>query len=192
MTPYYNRPSQDGIVEHFKAVATASDLPVILYDIPFRTGRKINTSTLLKLADEVETIVGVKDAAGNVAETARLIASAPEGFQVYSGEDSLTLALLSVGAVGTISVASHWATPETIRMFNSFFAGDHRTAQKVNQLLISSYDFESGDLCPNPIPSKAMMKVLGLPGGSCRLPMGPEPEYLQDEARRVLTDLGRS
>ena len=77
-------------------------------------------------------------------------------------------------------------------MFNSFFAGDHRTAQKVNQLLISSYDFESGDLCPNPIPSKAMMKVLGLPGGSCRLPKGPEPEYLQDEARRVLTDLGRS
>ncbi len=191
VTPYYNRPSQAGLVDHFTAVAEASGLPVILYDIPPRSGRKIETGTLLRLADEVETIVGVKDAAGDVAETARLVGAAPEGFEVYSGEDALTLALLAVGAVGTISVATHWATPETVAMFDAFFAGDHEAARQLNRRLIPSYDFESGDLRPNPVPSKAMMKVLGLPGGDCRLPMGPEPDHLQDEARRVLADLGR-
>ncbi len=191
VTPYYNRPSQAGLIEHFTAVAEASDLPVILYDIPPRSGRKIETATLLRLADEVETIVAVKDAAGDVAETARLVAAAPEGFEVYSGEDALTLALLAVGAVGTISVASHWVTPELVRMFEEFFSGDHAAAQESNRRLIPSYDFESGDLRPNPVPSKAMMKVLGLPGGDCRLPMGPEPDSLQDEARRLLADLGR-
>ena len=191
VTPYYNRPSQAGLIDHFTAVAEASDLPVILYDIPSRTGRKIETTTLLRLADEVETIVAVKDAAGDVAGTARLIAAAPEGFEVYSGEDCLTLSLLAVGAVGTVSVASHWCTPETVAMMTAFFSGDAAEAAEINRRLIPSYDFESGDLRPNPVPSKAMMKVLGLPGGDCRLPMGPEPDYLQDEARRVLVGLGR-
>ncbi len=191
VTPYYNRPSQAGLVEHFSASARATDLPVMLYDIPPRSGRKIDTDTILRLADEVDNIVAVKDAAGDVAETARLVAAAPEGFEVYSGEDALTLALLSVGAVGTVSVASHWCTPETVRLMEAFFGGDVDGAAAVNARLIPSYDFESGDLRPNPVPTKAMMKVLGLPGGDCRLPMGPEPAGLQDEARRVLVGLGR-
>ncbi|MBS1264615.1 MAG: 4-hydroxy-tetrahydrodipicolinate synthase [Acidimicrobiaceae bacterium] len=191
VTPYYNRPSQAGLVEHFRTTAAATDLPVMLYDIPPRSGRKIDTDTILRLADEVDNIVAVKDAAGDVAGTARLIAAAPEGFEVYSGEDCLTLSLLAVGAVGTVSVASHWCTPETVAMMKAFFSGDAAEAAEINRRLIPSYDFESGDLRPNPVPTKAMMKVLGLPGGDCRLPMGPEPEGLQDEARRVLVGLGR-
>ena len=191
VTPYYNRPSQQGLLAHFSAVAESTDLPVMLYDIPVRSGRKIDTSTILQLADEVENIVALKDAAGDVGEPARLIAAAPEGFEVYSGEDSLTLSLLSVGAVGTVSVASHWSTPETTELMKSFFAGDFNRAVEVNRRLIPSYDFESGDLTPNPIPTKAMMKILNLPGGDCRLPMGPEPEWLAEKARGILSGLGR-
>ncbi|MAR48149.1 MAG: 4-hydroxy-tetrahydrodipicolinate synthase [Acidimicrobiaceae bacterium] len=191
VTPYYNRPSQQGLLAHFSAVARSTDLPVMLYDIPVRSGRKIDTSTILQLADEVENIVALKDAAGDVGETARLIAAAPEGFEVYSGEDSLTLSLLSVGAVGTVSVASHWSTPETTELMKAFFAGDFNRAIEVNRRLIPSYDFESGDLTPNPIPTKAMMKILNLPGGDCRLPMGPEPDWLAEKARGILSGLGR-
>ena len=191
VTPYYNRPSQQGLLAHFSAVARSTDLPVMLYDIPVRPGRKIDTSTILQLADEVENIVALKDAAGDVGETARLIAAAPEGFEVYSGEDSLTLSLLSVGAVGTVSVASHWSTPETTELMKAFFAGDFNRAIEVNRRLIPSYDFESGDLTPNPIPTKAMMKILNLPGGDCRLPMGPEPDWLAEKARGILSGLGR-
>ena len=181
----------EGLLAHFSAVARSTDLPVMLYDIPVRSGRKIDTSTILQLADEVENIVALKDAAGDVGETARLIAAAPEGFEVYSGEDSLTLSLLSVGAVGTVSVASHWSTPETTELMKAFFAGDFNRAIEVNRRLIPSYDFESGDLTPNPIPTKAMMKILNLPGGDCRLPMGPEPDWLAEKARGILSGLGR-
>ena len=190
VTPYYNRPSQLGLLNHFSVVAGATDLPVMLYDIPPRSGRKIDTATILQLA-EVENIVAVKDAAGDVVETARLAAEAPEGFQIYSGEDALTLALLAVGAVGVVSVASHWVTPEMEAMMEAFFSGEVARATEVNQRLVESWDFESGDLKPNPIPTKAMLKVLGLPGGDCRPPMGPEPEGLQDLARSVLAGLGR-
>lgn len=191
VTPYYNRPSQAGLVHHFAAVAGATDLPVILYDIPTRSGRKIDTDTILRLADEVDNIVAVKDAAANLPETARLIAAAPDGFEVYSGEDALTLALLALGAVGTISVASHWCGPETAALMDAFFDGDVAGAAAINRRLIPSYDFESGDLNPNPVPTKAMLKVLGLPGGDCRPPMGPEPDGLANRARQVLVGLGR-
>ena len=191
VTPYYNRPSQAGLMAHFAEVAASTELPIMLYDIPARTGRALDADTILQLADEVENIVAVKDAAGDVASTARLIAAAPEGFEVYSGEDCLPLSLLAVGAVGTVSVASHWATPEMVVMMDAFFSGDMATARATNQRMIPSYDFESGDLTPNPIPSKAMLKVLGLPGGDCRLPMGPEPDWLADKARAILAGLGR-
>ena len=191
VTPYYNRPSQAGLFEHFRVVAESTDLPVMLYDIPPRSNRKIETATMLRLADEVANVVAVKDAAGDLPETARLVAAAPDDFEVYSGEDALTLPLLAVGAVGVVSVASHWSTPETVARMDAYFSGDVAGATVANQRLIESWDFESGDRKPNPIPTKAMMKVLDLPGGDCRLPMGPEPEGLQDLARRVLTGLGR-
>src|SRR5687768_8948515 len=112
VTPYYNRPSQAGLIAHYRAIASATHLPVMLYDIPVRTGRKVDTATILELAHDVSNIVAVKDAAGNPAETAALIAGAPAGFEVYSGDDVLTLPLLSVGAVGVVSVAAHWAAAE--------------------------------------------------------------------------------
>jgi 4-hydroxy-tetrahydrodipicolinate synthase len=190
VTPYYNRPSQAGLLAHFRAVAAATDLPVVLYDIPVRAGRKISTETLLELA-ESPNVVALKDAAGNPAETARFIANAPEGFEVYSGDDALTLPLLAVGAVGVIGVATHWAAGETAAMIDAFVRGDVAKACALNAALIPSWDFESGDANPNPIPTKAMLKVLGLPGGDCRLPMGPEPAGLQERARAVLAALGR-
>ena len=191
VTPYYNRPSQAGLYEHYLRISDSTELPIMLYDIPIRTGRKLESKTMLRLAEETENIVAVKDAAGDIEATAELIAQAPDGFEVYSGEDALTLQLLTVGAVGTVRVASHWTTPETVSLMESFFSGDLDKAKQINQQLIPSYDFESGDLNPNPIPTKAMMKVLGLPGGDCRLPMGPEPEGLQEKARDILEGLGR-
>ena len=191
VTPYYNRPSQAGLIAHYRAIASATHLPVMLYDIPVRTGRKVETSTILELAHDVSNIVAVKDAAGNPAETATLIASAPAGFEVYSGDDALNLPLLSVGAVGVVSVAAHWAAAEIGEMIDAFVAGDVQRARELNALLIPSWQFETGDRNPNPVPTKAMMKVLGRPGGDCRPPMGPEPDDLQNRARAVLAGLGR-
>jgi 4-hydroxy-tetrahydrodipicolinate synthase len=109
VTPYYSRPSQHGLADHFAAVADSTSLPVMLYDIPVRAGRKIAHDTMLRLARAVPNIVGVKDAAGDIPASARLAAEAPDGFEVYCGDDSLALAFLAVGAVGLVSVASHWA-----------------------------------------------------------------------------------
>ena len=186
---YYNRPSQAGLDAHFRHCAEATGLPIIIYDIPARTGRKVATETMARLAHEVPNIVGVKDAAGSPDETARLIEMAPDGFEVYSGDDSLTLPLLSIGAVGTIGVATHWASREVAAMFDAFESGRVAEAAAINRRLIDSYDFETGDAAPNPVPTKCMMRVLGLPAGPCRLPMGPEPAGLEDRAREVLAAL---
>jgi 4-hydroxy-tetrahydrodipicolinate synthase len=190
VTPYYNRPPQAGIEAHFAAVAAAAPLPVIIYDIPVRTGRKVATETLLRLARKVPNIVGVKDAAGNPAESARLLADAPSGFELYSGDDAMTLPLLAVGAVGVISVASHWAAAQFAEMIDALDKGDHDTARRANAGLLASYAFESSDDAPNPIPTKAMLRVLGLKVGQCRLPMGDAPPGLEDRARAVLEGLG--
>lgn len=190
VTPYYNRPSQSGLEAHFRAVAAATDLPVMLYDIPIRTGRKISTELILRLAREVSNVVALKDAAANPAETAALIAAAPEGFEVYSGDDAFTLPLLSVGAVGTVSVASHWTAAAQQQMFDSFAAGDVARAREINASLLASFAYETGDLAPNPIPTKVMLGLLGHPVGECRLPMGPPPEALFEHARVVAQGLG--
>ena len=190
VTPYYNRPSQDGLLAHFRACAAATDLPVVLYDIPGRTGRKIDTENIITLGQEAN-IVGLKDAAGNPAETARVIAELGPDFDVYSGDDGLTLPLLSVGACGVIGVATHWAGVETSQMIDAFRRGDVAEATRLNQVLLESWDIETGDSRPNPIPSKTMLRLLGLPGGQCRLPMGPEPAGLEDLCRKVLSNLGR-
>ncbi|MDP9005754.1 MAG: 4-hydroxy-tetrahydrodipicolinate synthase [Actinomycetota bacterium] len=189
VTPYYNRPSQAGIDAHFRAVALATDLPVIAYDIPVRTGRKIATTTLVALARDVPNVVAVKDAAGNPGESARLIAETPRHFELYSGDDAMTLSLLAVGAVGVVGVATHWAGEEMGAMISAFAAGDVPGARERNTRLLASFAFETGDDAPNPVPAKAMMRVLGLPVGQCRPPMGPDPVDLEDRARRVLAEL---
>jgi 4-hydroxy-tetrahydrodipicolinate synthase len=189
VAPYYNRPSQAGLEAHFRAVAAATDLPVILYDIPVRTGRKVSSETILRLAHDVPNIVGLKDAAGDPGETARVIAEAPSDFEVYSGDDPLTLPLLAVGAVGVISVASHWVGRQMGEMIQAFEKGDVAAARRINAGLLASYAYETGDDAPNPIPTKTLLRVLGLKVGECRPPMGPAPEGLADRARRVLEDL---
>ncbi len=184
VTPYYNRPSQAGIAAHFRAVAEASPLPVLAYDIPSRTGRPLMASTLLQLARE-GVLAGVKDAAGSPSATAALVARAPAGFEVYSGDDSLTLPLLAVGAVGVISVASHWAGPEMSEMVAAFTKGDNEAARAMNARLVGSWEYEASDEAPNPVPTKVMLRSLGLPAGPCRPPMGPVPAGLEDRARHV-------
>ncbi|MGQ0520955.1 MAG: 4-hydroxy-tetrahydrodipicolinate synthase [Actinomycetota bacterium] len=192
VTPYYNRPSQAGIEAHFRAMASATSLPVLLYDIPVRSGRRIAHDTMLRLAREVPNIVGVKDAAGDLAGSARLVAEAPSSFELYSGEDGVTLPLLSIGAVGTVGVATHWTGRLHGQMLAAFAKGDVDEARRINASLLESFAFETGDAAPNPVPAKAMMRVLGLPVGQCRLPMGPAPEGLEDRARQVLANLGEA
>ena len=189
---YYNRPSQAGLREHFRACAQSTDLPILLYDIPGRTGRKIATETMAELFNTAPNIIGVKDAAANPVQTARLLTLSPPGTEVYSGDDGLTLPLLAIGAVGTIGVATHWAGVETSQMLAAFFAGDVHAAAEINRRLIPSYEFETGDEAPNPVPAKAMLRVMGLPGGPTRSPMGPEPEGLQQSAEAVLSALRRT
>jgi 4-hydroxy-tetrahydrodipicolinate synthase len=187
--PYYNRPSQAGIAAHLGAIADATPLPVLIYDIPIRTGRKIAAPTLLQLARDHANVVGLKDAAGNPGETARVVAEAPTGYEVYSGDDGMTLPLLAVGAVGVIGVATHWSAPDHVELFDRWEKADVVGARLVNARLLESFAFETGDHAPNPIPTKAMLRTLGLPVGECRLPMGPAPDGLEDRARQVYADL---
>ena len=190
--PYYNRPPQSGLAGHITAMANATTLPVVVYDIPARTGRKISTQTLAKLANTVPNIKALKDAAGAPAETANLMAQVPKDFELYSGDDGLTLAFLAYGASGVIGVATHWSAPEHQSMITAFKNGDVALARKYNDILLESYAFETGDDNPNPIPSKVMMNHLGFKVGDCRLPMGPPPAGLADRAAVVHANLQKA
>lgn len=189
VTPYYNRPSQVGIDAHMRAVCGATTLPVVIYDIPVRTGRKINTATLAKLANEVKNVAGVKDAAGNPAESARLMTMVPSSFELISGDDGLTLPLMAVGCTAVIGVATHWSGVDHQEMFKKWNAGDTAGARAVNARLVESFAFETGDDNPNPLPTKVMMNHLGLDVGDARLPMGPPPAGLAERAAQVMKNL---
>ena len=189
VTPYYNRPPQSGIEGHIRAMAASTNLPVVVYDIPARTGRKIATSLILKLANEVSNIVALKDAAGNPAESAVLMSQAPAGFELYSGDDGLTLPFMAIGGSGVIGVATHWTGQDHQEMFALWEKGDVNGARRVNARMLESFAFETGDDNPNPIPSKVMMNVLGLQVGEARLPMGPPPAGLEERAKKVLENL---
>ena len=189
VTPYYNRPSQAGIDAHMRAVCGATNLPVVIYDIPVRTGRKINTSTLAKLANDLKNVAGVKDAAGNPGESARLMTMVPKSFELISGDDGLTLPLMAVGCTAVIGVATHWSGVDHQEMFKKWNAGDTAGARAVNARLLESFAFETGDDNPNPLPTKAMMNHLGLDVGDARLPMGPPPAGLAERAAQVLKNL---
>lgn len=190
VTPFYSRPSQAGIEAHFRAVAAATDLPLVMYDIPGRTGRKIDHDVLVRLANEVPNIVGIKDAGGNPGATATVIAAAPTGFDVWSGDDPMTLPLLAVGAVGVVGTATHWCGDAMSQMIGAFEKGDHATARDLNASLFESYRYESRDTAQFALAVKVALRCLGLPAGPCRLPLGPEPENLEAEARAMLDRLG--
>lgn len=192
VTPYYSRPSQAGIARHMVAVAGATTLPVMLYDIPVRTGRRIARETMVSLCSDVANIVAVKDSTGDVPGVARLLAEAPPSFEVYCGDDDLALAMAAVGAVGAVSVASHWAGPQMAAMLGAVGAGEMPEARAQQAALLDSFGFETGETYPNPLPAKAACRALGLPAGQCRDPLGPAPAELDEAARRVLAGLGVS
>lgn len=187
VTPYYNRPPQAGLIGHFTAVAKATALPIVLYDIPSRTGRKIEHRTLLELAG-IENIVAVKDACGDVQATARLVAETPESFEVYCGNDGDTLPWLAVGAGGTVGVASHVAGVRMAEMMNAYWAGDVERARVLNAGLIGVY--EAMTVAPNPISVKAAVAMLGLPAGAPRLPLTEATPEEAEKIRQALVSAG--
>lgn len=190
VTPYYNRPSQAGLDAHFRQVASATDLPVVLYDVPGRTGRRIDTDLIIRLADEVPNVLGLKDAAGDPSATARVVASTPEDFEVLSGDDSLTLSLLAIGAVGIIGTSTHWAGVQMGELIAAFEAGDHARAREINATLLESYWYPSRESAQYALACKVALRVLGQPAGPVRPPLGPEPDELEGEARAMLERLG--
>jgi 4-hydroxy-tetrahydrodipicolinate synthase len=189
--PYYNKPSADGLLAHFRASAEATDLPVMVYDVPGRTSRKIPTEVIVALS-EVENIVALKDAAADPTETGRLIGMVDDAFEVYSGDDSLTLPFLSVGAVGVVGVVTHYLGQEMADMIAAFFAGDVAKAASINRAMYPGYQHFAYDDAPSPIPVKSVMNVLGVPVGEPRLPMGPTPPDMAERSRAVLTALGKA
>ncbi|HEV7723333.1 MAG TPA: 4-hydroxy-tetrahydrodipicolinate synthase [Iamia sp.] len=189
VTPYYSKPPQSGLRLHFEAIAAASDLPVMLYDVPGRAGREIATDTIVGLAHDVPTIVALKDAGGRPERAGPLLAAAPPDFEVYSGDEPLTLSFLAHGAVGVVGVASHWTAALQADMFFAFEAGDTAGARAIHARLLASYAFMNTDECVFSQAVKVMMAELGVPLGDCRLPLGPAPEDTVERARTVARDL---
>ena len=166
VTPYYNKPPQAGIEAHFKAVASATDLPIMMYDIPGRTGVEIESDTIVRLFN-LPNIVALKDAKGNLAATSDVIARC--GIPVYSGDDILNLPFLSIGAVGFVSVCGHTVGSELKAMLDAWFAGDTARALEIHQKLIPV--FKGTFKTQGAILTKAAMNLMGLPGGTTRLPL---------------------
>ncbi len=169
VTPYYNKPTQRGLVHHFTTVARATDLPLLLYNIPGRTAREIEPPTLLRLAEEVETVRGVKDAAGDLTKTSWLAARKPDDFDILSGDDALTLPILAVGGIGVVSVGSHLVGPDMAALIDSFPTAPAKAREihlRLLPLLTGLLSIEA-----SPAPLKAALNLLGLPGGPVRPPL---------------------
>ncbi len=177
VTPYYNKPTQEGLYRHFRSVAEETSLPVMLYNVPGRTGVNMSADTVLRLA-EIKNIVALKEAGGDLEQAAEICAGAPQGFTVYSGDDALTLPMLSVGAVGVVSVASHLVGPQIAAMIDLFMQGRVAEATKLHLALLPV--FQGLFMVSNPIPVKAALKLIGIDAGIPRLPLLPlEGETLE-------------
>jgi 4-hydroxy-tetrahydrodipicolinate synthase len=188
VTPYYNRPSQAGLVAHFTSVAEATERPVLLYDIPARTGREIDVDTLVTLSG-VPNIIGVKDATGRVdkaADVVRATRGAPGGFDVWSGADEVNLPLLSVGAVGVVSVAAHLAGPEIAEMV-AVHTTDPVRARELHLACMPLH--RALFLDPNPGPLKAALRARGLPAGPVRLPLVDADDAVTGRVVAALAEL---
>ncbi|HEY5303133.1 MAG TPA: 4-hydroxy-tetrahydrodipicolinate synthase [Acidimicrobiales bacterium] len=188
-TPAYARPSQRGIAAHFGAIADATTLPIMLYDIPVRTGRKIASSTTIEVARAHANVVALKDASADVVSAAATKAELGETLDLYSGDDALVLPFLAVGGVGLVSVAAHWAAPEFTVLIRSAHAGDWNAARLINARLAPSCTFETSDMYPNPLPTKAALRALGWPVGQCRLPLGLSDDTLDQSAHDIVSAL---
>jgi len=187
VAPYYNKPSQEGLYQHFKAIAEATSLPVIIYNIPGRTGVNISVDTLLRLA-EIENVVAVKEASGNMGQISQICEQAPKSFQVYSGDDALTLPVLSVGGVGIISVAAHIAGRKIKEMVTAYERGEVAKAAQINMELgpLNRALFAN----TNPIMVKAACNLLGFKVGGLRLPLVEATSKEKEMLEGVLRNLG--
>jgi len=183
VTPYYNKPTQEGLFQHYSAIAGEVGLPIIVYNVPGRTGCNVDVATLVRLS-QVANIAGVKEASGNVSQMCEICRAVPDGFLVLSGDDALTLPLMAVGGHGIISVIGNEAPAEMARMVELAEAGDFRAARQIHRQLmpLMSANFVES----NPIPVKAAMAAMGLLEETYRLPMVPPSEASR---RRILDGL---
>jgi 4-hydroxy-tetrahydrodipicolinate synthase len=191
-TPAYVRPSQKGIAAHFSAIAQCTELPIMLYDIPSRTGRKIAASTTIDLVATHSNIVAMKDASGDLVGAAHYKAVLGDDIDLYSGDDAVVLPFMAIGAVGLVSVAAHWAAREFLQLVESVERGDWVSARAFNERLAPSYAFEASELYPNPMPAKAALRYLGIEVGQCRLPHSESDDTLDADAAKIVAALQAS
>lgn len=180
VVPYYNKPSQEGMYQHFSTIAQATHLPVMLYNVPGRTASCMHADTVIRLAEDVKNIVSLKDASGDLDAMAAIISGTSDEFTLYSGDDGLTLPVLSIGGTGVVSVAAHVIGPEMQRMIQSYQAGEVQTAAEIHRSLLPICDALFS--APSPTPLKEVLNMNGIPVGDVRLPLIP----LNDEERREL------
>ena len=186
VAPYYNKPSQEGLFRHFKTIANATSLPIMLYNIPGRCGVDIGPDTVVRLATECRNIVSIKEASGSVERVSELRARLPEAFTILSGDDSLTLPFMSVGAVGVVSVASNLFPAEICALVRAFESGDVTQGEKLHCKLFPL--FKALFIEPNPVPIKTALNWRGPISGECRLPLCEMTEANQARLRKTLED----
>src|SRR5712675_2045265 len=184
--PYYNKPSQEGLFRHFKAIADATSLPIMLYNIPGRCGVDIAPETVARLAKECRNIVSIKEASGSVERVGELRRRLPDAFTILSGDDSLTLPFMAVGAVGVVSVASNLFPAEVCALVRAFESGDVRTAEKSHRKLFPL--FKDLFIEPNPVPVKTALSWRGAMSAECRLPLCEMAATNQARLRKTLED----
>jgi 4-hydroxy-tetrahydrodipicolinate synthase len=187
ISPYYNKPTQAGIAAHFEAIARATSMPLIVYNIPGRTASNMLPTTLAQLA-HVEYVVGVKESCGDIDQIAHVVAQCPEEFAVLSGDDAVTLPLLAVGGSGVISTTSNVAPAQMLELVRAFRSGDAPRALKIHQQLLPLFDALFCET--NPIPLKAALAIMGLIDGEIRLPLTPITQPNGAALQVVLKDLG--
>jgi 4-hydroxy-tetrahydrodipicolinate synthase len=189
-SPYYNKPSQEGIFQHYKKLASASPKPIILYNVPGRTGRNMTAATTIRLATEVENIAGMKEASGDMLQCMQILKDRPDDFLVVSGDDALALPQLACGMDGVISVAANAFPEQFSEMVRVGLAGDFQTAKKINDPLIEAYDLL---FCENnPAGVKAFMHQLGLIENVVRLPVVPLSDSLMNSVAQYVRTLKSS
>ena len=186
VAPYYNKPSQEGLFRHFKTVADATSLPIMLYNIPGRCGVDIAPDTVARLAKECRNNVSIKEASGSVERVSELRARLPESFTILSGDDSLTLPFMSVGAVGVVSVASNLFPAEICALVHAYHSGDVKSAENLHRKLFPL--FKDLFIEPNPVPVKTALGWRGAMSGECRLPLCEMSEANQARLRKSLAE----
>ncbi|PUF89017.1 MULTISPECIES: 4-hydroxy-tetrahydrodipicolinate synthase [unclassified Geobacillus] len=186
VAPYYNKPNQEGLYQHFKAIAESTSLPVMLYNIPGRSVVNMSVDTVVRLS-EIPNIVAIKDASGNLDTMTEIIARTREDFLLYSGDDNITLPVLAIGGAGVVSVASHIIGNEMQQMIAAFEAGELAKAAKLHQKLLPI--MKGLFAAPNPVPVKTALQLKGLDVGSVRLPLVPLTEQERIELMNLLNTL---